>query len=97
MSDNVQKFMLFKKFNITPVAWTSRQARTQAIAYAQSRVIICQQMLVQYLTAGNKDYKDLVAKANTALKLQDPNKWDGFMWPFGKSRAACLDMFWQKR
>jgi hypothetical protein len=50
-------------------------------------------MLVQYLTASNKDDKDLVAKANTALKLQDPNKWDGFMWTFGKSLVACLDMF----
>lgn len=84
MSDDVLRFKLFKDFGITPAAWASRSARTHAIAYAQNSVIICQQMLVQYLMAKEPDYKNAVEKANTDMNLQDPYKWDGFIWPFGK-------------
>jgi hypothetical protein len=86
LSDDMQKDLLFKQFGITPVAWASRHTMTKAIAYATKSVIICQQCIVQTQSAKETDFKNAVDKvnANKSLGITDANKWDGFVWPFGK-------------
>ena len=86
LGDDVLNKTLFKSYGINPTAWASRYTRTWAIAYAESSVIICQQMLVQNLQADVQEYKDLVKSANEKLKiLDDPKRaWDGYIWPIGK-------------
>jgi len=82
----------FKELKISPVAWASRSTRTLAIAGAQKSVIICQQMIVDYFPAKEKEYQDgLVAEVNKKLGLDhQANMWDGCIWPFGMKIPILL-------
>ena len=76
----------FVDLKINPTAWASRYARANSISIAKNSVIISQQMLVNSLMMDNGDYQGLVQKVNSTLDLNKPtDKWDGFLWPFGKS------------
>lgn len=81
-----QKGMILQKFNVNPTTWASRYTKNVAISNASTSVVICQQMLVQFLQARDQTYKDsVVSPTNKKLGLTDPRQtWDGFIWPFGK-------------
>ena len=87
LGDDFQKRLpYFQQYKINPAAWASRHTRTWAIANAQSSVIICQQMLVGSLQAGEDAFQGIIAGVNKGLK--DEELWDGFIWPFGEL-ASC--------
>jgi hypothetical protein len=82
---------IFNKLGINPTAWASRYTRTQAVAYASSSVIICQQSIVAYLQVkdpSGKYQEKVINKFNDGLrkanKLTPKTQWDGFIWPFGE-------------
>ena len=83
--DWLSRLDIFKDYKINPTAWASRYTKSWAIAYAQSSVVICQQMLVQTLHAGDEEYKRKVQKFNSEHILTAANgqAWDGYIWPFG--------------
>ena len=105
LSDDVQtnmftvsaKSAIFLPLRINPAAWASRTSQVRAIAAAKTSVIICQQMLVDYLQAKSDSEKEeesewqtkVVRPLNQHLKINNSpkQKWDGFIWPFGKWRS----------
>ena len=78
----------FQELGISPLAWASRSARTKVITSATHSVVICQQMLVEWLQNSDKNYQAVVKGINDKLKLSVDNAWHGSIWPFGKSSAA---------
>jgi hypothetical protein len=88
----------FQELGINPTAWASRYARTQAIAYANDSVVLCQQTLVQCLSIGKGPYDDIVRNANKGIGALDENgvvvpgrhPWSGAVWAFGESGTSAL-------
>jgi len=87
---------LFVPLRINPTAWASRTSQVRAVAAAKTSVIICQQMLVDYLQAKESEWQTKVVQpVNELLKIdKSPQKWDGFIWPFGKWRSQSLRFVW---
>ncbi|OAL38908.1 hypothetical protein AYO20_01659 [Fonsecaea nubica] len=71
-------FNPYQTLNVNPNAWASRFARVCAIANAKESVILCQHRLACPPYAGEK----VTNLLNEKWRLQDPNKWDGYLWPF---------------
>ena len=71
---------------MNPNAWASRFARVCAIANAKENVILCQQRIACPLYGGD----DVTKKFNEWMSLQEPNLWDGYLWPFGKILSFVL-------
>ena len=80
-SDDVK---YFQGVGINPLAWATRSARTQVITSANHSVVICQQMLVDWLQNDNGQYNSLVKNLNENY-LTGKHAWTGSVWPFGKS------------
>ena len=80
----------FEGLGINPTAWASRYARTQAIRCANHSIVICQQMLVDYLQNRDETYQTLVVgEANKKLSAHGVKElWSGSIWPFGESLPA---------
>ena len=79
------KVKYFQGLGINPTAWASRSARTQVINSATRSVVICQQMLVDWLQNDNDQYNSVVRSINRKLHLTGNSAWTGSIWPFGKS------------
>jgi hypothetical protein len=79
-------FSPYHSLNVNPNAWASRFARVCAIANAKQEVILCQQRIAcpPYGQAAAKTAMDKY------MQLTEPNLWDGFLWPFGKTIFSLL-------
>lgn len=82
----------FQGLGINPMAWASRSARTQVITSATRSVVICQQMLVDWLQNDDRQYKVVVKKLNNDYLTGD-KAWTGSIWPFGKSAFTYITNF----
>lgn len=80
----------FQGLGINPTAWATRSARTQAITSATRSVVICQQMLVDWLQNDDRQYQGVVKGLNKDLQLAGEREWTGSIWPFGKVRSCLL-------
>ena len=74
-------FSPYQTLNVNPNAWASRFARVCAIANAKKNVIVCQQRIA-CPPYGGQDVNDMI---NENFGLAEPNLFDGFLWPFGKT------------
>jgi hypothetical protein len=82
-------FSPYHSLNVNPNAWASRFARVCAIANAKETVILCQQRIA-CPPYGGDDSKTLL---NTYMHLTEPNLWDGYLWPFGKTIFPLLGAY----
>jgi hypothetical protein len=82
-------FSPYHSLNVNPNAWASRFARVCAIANAKESVILCQQRIA-CPPYGGVDSKTLL---NTYMHLTEPNLWDGYLWPFGKTIFPLLGAY----
>lgn len=73
-------FNPYQSLNVNPNAWASRFARVCAIANAKQNVILCQQRIACPPYGG----ENVTNRLNTTMRLEEPNLWDGYLWPFGK-------------
>jgi phosphatidylserine/phosphatidylglycerophosphate/cardiolipin synthase-like enzyme len=79
---------LLRTFNFSPAAWASRTIRVNAIANAKTSVYMSNQMIVGGLQKGNESYETVVETLNTGKAANQ--KWDGYLWPYGKLIAHRL-------
>ena len=77
------KMKYLQDLGVNPTAWASRSARTQVITSATRSIVICQQMLVDWLQNDNNQYKAVVTDINSNY-LEGKSPWTGSVWPFGK-------------
>jgi hypothetical protein len=78
----------FQAAKVAPTAWASRIARCEAIAGAQSSVIIDAESIACFLHLRESDWKDqgepYLKYINEQLGLNASNGWEGVTWPYGK-------------
>jgi hypothetical protein len=83
------KIQYFQRLGINPTAWATRSARTQVITSATRTVVICQQMLVDWLQNSDTQYQAVVKRLNDDVSLAGEKAWTGSVWPFGTCPPAC--------